>query len=67
MIDWKRKLSSRKFQIAVTAFVEGLLIFLGYPENVVVQIGALILQGFAVIGYIIGEGLADAANSKPEE
>lgn len=63
-IDWKRKLTSRKFWLAVVAFVSMLLVALGFSENDVAQISALIMAGATVIGYVIGEGLADAGNKK---
>lgn len=62
MIDWKRKLCSRKLWMAVSGFTAGLLIFLGYPESVAAQVSALILSGASVVAYCVGEGLADGAN-----
>lgn len=61
MIDWKRKLTSRKFWMAVALFVSGILTALGDGEKAE-QIAGLIMQGAAVVAYIIGEGLADASN-----
>lgn len=60
MIDWKRKLTSRKLWFAVIGFVTDILIFCGVPENEIVQITAMIMAGATLIGYIIGEGLADS-------
>lgn len=60
MIDWKTKLTSRKFWIAVTDFVGMLLIFFGYAENTVTQVTALIMGGAALIAYVIAEGFIDA-------
>ena len=62
-IDWRRKLTSRKFWIAVASFVSMLAIALGATESTGAQITALIMAGASVIGYVIGEGLADAGNS----
>ena len=62
MIDWKRKLTSRKLWAAVAGFVSGLLIFLGYPKETAVQIAALIMSGASVVAYCVGEGLADNGN-----
>ena len=33
MIDWKKKLSSRKFWVAVVAFVSAILIAFNVPEG----------------------------------
>lgn len=61
-IDWKRKLSSRKFWVSVTAFVSLLLISLGFSESEATQAVALIMAGADVIAYVVAEGLADSAN-----
>ena len=63
MIDWKSKLTSRKFWMAVIGFVTGLLTFLGVGVEQSEQIGSLILMAASVLAYIIGEGLADAAGA----
>lgn len=62
MIDWKRKLTSRKFWAAVCNFVAMLIIALGATEQVAVQVTGLIMAGATVIAYIIAEGLVDAEN-----
>lgn len=63
MIDWKTKLTSRKFWAAIAEFVTMLIIALGGSQETAVQITALIMAGAAVIAYIIGEGLIDAAGA----
>ena len=65
MIDWKRKLTSRKFWLAVVAFVTGLMVAFKVDAETVEAVGGLIMSGAAVVAYIIGEGLADAANAVP--
>lgn len=64
MIDWKTKLTSRKFWAAIAEFVTMLIIALGGTQETAVQITALIMAGAAVIAYIIGEGLIDAAAAR---
>ena len=61
-IDWVRKLTSRKFWLAIANFVTMLVVALGGTESVSVQVSGLIMAGATVIAYIIGEGLTDAAN-----
>lgn len=61
-IDWKRKLTSRKFWMAIALFVSGLLTATGHNDKAEVVAG-LIMQGAAVVAYIIGEGLADNSNA----
>jgi hypothetical protein len=61
-IDWKRKLTSRKFWASVASFVTMLLIYFGDSTSDAEQVAALIMGGASVIAYIIGEGLADGVN-----
>ena len=61
-INWKRKLTSRKFWLAVAGFVGPLMLAFGASEAVASQVTALIMAGAAVVAYIIGEGLADGGN-----
>ena len=61
-IDWKRKLTSRKFWLAVSLFVSGVLTAIGNGSQSE-TIAGLIMQGAAVVAYLIGEGWADANNT----
>jgi len=65
MVDWKRKLTSRKFWACVADFVGMLLVALHMAEEQATQIVALIMAGAGVVAYIVGEGMADAANAAP--
>nr|DAE46719.1 MAG TPA: holin [Caudoviricetes sp.] len=66
-IDWIRKLTSRKFWLSVASFVSMLIVALGGAEQVATQVTGLIMAGATVIGYVIGEGLADAGNASGED
>ena len=61
-IDWKRKLTSRKFWATVCNFVGMLVLALGGKQEIAVQITEIIMAGAGVVAYIIAEGLVDAAN-----
>lgn len=63
-IDWKRKLTSRKLWLSIASFVAMILIFLNVDKGTAEQVTALIMAGATVIGYVIGEGLADAGNKE---
>lgn len=69
-MNWKQKLTSRKFWIAVIGFVTPLLLAFGKSESDVTQISSIIMAGGTLIAYIIGEGFIDASNlnsnDKPE-
>jgi uncharacterized membrane protein len=60
MIDWKKKLTSRKFWLSVIGFVTPLLLAFGVAEAEVTQVTAIIMAGADVVAYIIAEGLVDA-------
>ncbi len=62
-IDWRRKLTSRKFWIAVVGFIVPLLLSFGVAESVATQISGVIMSGATCIAYILGEGLVDAESS----
>ena len=66
-IDWKRKLTSRKFWAAVVGFVTPTILAFGASEAVATQVASIITSGGVLIAYIIGEGLTDVANSTTKE
>lgn len=65
-MDWKRKLTSRKFWMSVASFVAMIIVFIWKDEQTATQVSALIMAGATVIGYVVGEGLADAGNREDE-
>ncbi len=65
-IDWKRKLTSRKFWVALAGFVAGLIVAYGGSQQAADKVSGTILSGAAVVGYILGEGLTDVANKGKE-
>ena len=65
-INWKRKLTSRKFWIAIANFVAMMIVAFGGTDNQAAQVTALIMAGASVVAYVIGEGLADAGNVSTE-
>ena len=66
-IDWKRKLTSRKFWISIAGFVAGMIGIFGGSQEVADKISGSIMSGAAVVGYVVGEGLADSGNSNNKE
>ena len=66
-IDWKRKLTSRKFWAAIVGFITPTLLAFGVSDSAVTQVAGIIMAGAACIAYIIGEGLVDSNfNAKKE-
>lgn len=59
-INWKQKLTSRKFWVAVITFVTSLILAFGVSESVATEVASVIMAGATMIAYILGEGLVDA-------
>lgn len=66
-IDWIRKLTSRKFWMALVGFVSTLLIAFNVDPGSVEQITSIIMSGATLIAYILAEGFVDASRSLEEE
>jgi len=60
-IDWKTKLTSRKFWAAVTGFVTAILVAFNVNDLTIEQVVSIISACSVLIAYIIGEGLVDCA------
>ena len=63
-IDWKRKLTSRKFWVAVIGLVTAILVAFNVDKLTVEQVMAIISALGTLVAYIIGEGMTDAAHIK---
>lgn len=61
--DLFRKLTSRKFWMAISGFVVGIIMAFNGSAEVAETVSGCIMSGASVIAYIIGEGLADSGNS----
>lgn len=59
--DIIRKLTSRKFWMALAGFISGLIVALGGSSETAETVSGVILAGASVIGYLLAEGLTDAA------
>lgn len=63
-MNWKRKLTSRKFWVAIVTMVSGLILAFKGDAELVETVSGCIMSAASVIAYIIGEGLTDASNKK---
>ena len=59
-INWKQKLSSRKFWVALVSFVTALLVAFNVDSGSVEQITSIIMSFASLIAYILAEGWVDA-------
>ena len=60
--DIIRKLTSRKFWLAIAAFITELIVAFKGDAETAETISGMIMAGATVIAYVLGEGLIDAAN-----
>ncbi len=65
-IDWKTKLTSRKFWAAVTGFVSAILVAFNVNDLTIEQVVSIISACSVLIAYIIGEGLVDSARTSSQ-
>ncbi len=63
-IDWAKKLTSRKFWVALVGFITSLLIAFNVDAGSVEQITSIIMSGATLIAYILAEGFIDANNKQ---
>ena len=60
--DIIRKLTSRKFWLALIGFITALLIGFNVDSASMEKITSIIMAGGSLIAYILAEGFADGAN-----
>lgn len=66
-IDWKRKLTSRKFWVALVGFITALLVAFNVDSGSVEQITSIIMSFASLIAYILSEGFVDASSVSNED
>ncbi len=59
-INWKQKLSSRKFWAALIGYVTGVLAAFNFGENVIAQVTAVVAGVGALVAYLLAEAHVDA-------
>ncbi len=65
-INWKQKLTSRKFWAAVIGFITAMMVAFGVDDLTIEQVVVMITAASTLIAYIIGEGMVDAARINSE-
>ena len=61
-IDWLKKLTSRKFWIAVCGLVSGIIIACNGGEATAQTVTGLLMSAASIVSYILGEAWADACS-----
>ena len=61
-----KKLTSRKFWVAVVGFITPLIVAFGVSETQAAQIAGIIMSGASAVAYIIGEGLVDSKQTNSD-
>ena len=62
-IDWRRKLTSRKFWVAIIGFSTAMLTVLNINSLTIEHIAAIISALGTLVSYIISEGMTDIAGN----
>ena len=62
-VDWKRKLTSRKFWAAVVGFATAIVTAFKIESITAEQVTLIITATATLIAYIVGEGFTDVANA----
>jgi len=68
-IDWARKLSSRKFWLALAGLITGLIIYFGGSQEEATSIEGIIMAIASIVTYLFAETAADVSyneNNKDE-
>lgn len=65
-MDIKRKLTSRKFWLALIGFITPILMMNKIPQETITQVTSIIMAGGTLIAYILAEGFTDALNGSIE-
>lgn len=65
-INWKQKLTSRKFWAAVIGFITAMMVAFGVNNLTIEQVITMMTAASTLIAYIIGEGMVDAARINSE-
>lgn len=66
-INWKQKLTSRKFWMALIGFITALLVAFKVDSLTTEQVVAVVTAVASLIAYTIGEGLVDASRNTQEK
>ena len=66
-IDWVKKLTSRKFWVALIGFITSILIAFNVDAGSVEQITSIIMSGATLIAYILAEGFVDATRIEDKD
>lgn len=59
-----RKLTSRKFWVAIAGFVSGAIVAFDSDASIAEIVSGLILEAASVVGYLFAEGLSDAEHTE---
>ena len=63
-VDWIKKLTSRKFWVALFGFITALLVAFKVDSGSVEQMTAIVMSFGSLIAYIFAEGWADGSNKE---
>lgn len=59
-IDWKAKLSSRKFWVALAGILSGIALMITSDENTAQMVSGAVTEISSIVIYVYGESKVDA-------
>lgn len=66
-INWRQKLTSRKFWAAIVSVILAVMAVFGIEDITQEQVVTLMMAIGGLIAYILGEGFVDSARIKTEQ
>jgi uncharacterized membrane protein len=63
-INWKQKLSSRKFWVAIVGFITPILLIMKLDAGTIESVTGIVMAGATLIIYILTEGNIDAVREE---
>lgn len=61
-INWKQKLSSRKFWLTLVGFISSFAVMFNVDPGSTERIVAIVMSGGSLIAYVLAEGFIDGKN-----
>lgn len=66
-MDWKRKLTSRKFWMALAGFITSILVVFAADEGTITKVVGVITSASVVCAYLFAEAKTDAEGGRNDE
>ena len=62
-MNWKQKLTSRKWWNSLIGFITPLVLGFGFSEELWVKVIGMVMAGVSLAAFIVGEAICDASDN----